>query len=730
MRMRYPWLFVLAMVSIGSSAYAGEYTVEPTDPSISPVVENAGAEAPSFVLPKSPIPPVLMTPPLLGPAIECNNFNTSTGYTGGFLFIPPDPHCAVGPAHIINITNVVIQWRPKSGTVDTPQYESSLMGFFGAIPGTLAGDFGFDPKVIYDQYSGRFVVVILQQWDTAAGDPSEESRILVAVSMTSDPNLGWYTYVIDSKIPIAGLPHWADYPGLAIDDKAVYITNNMFKFVSGGSTYGGSRLWIINKVPTYGGGPIAFTVHDPYALTPGSVATTTQPTHMYGIPPLDAVGRPLGTYLVSYSGLSSGGIEAVQVIQVSDPLGGVGGPFFVQQFISVGDIDNTTSAMLDAPQLGTAFTIETNDRRALNAVWRDNCLYMCAQVRLPVGHPEAGQTTAHWWRLGTFVPTPGTVLADQGNVGSEDLGPGTYTYFPSVMVDCNKNMAIGFSASNAGIYAGAYYATRLAGDPAGTIGASAALALGVDFYNRRFGGSRNRWGDYSGLALCPVDEATFYVYNEYAGPRGTIIPSLPTEDGRWHTKLGWFRVKQVVSVAISKFDVTAQSGVVSIRSEFRSDLGVDAVNLYRGTGSGDLTLIESSFDAASHFEFVDRTVVPGTSYRYQIGVTDGDGEFRSPIVTVNVPEIGSALAQNSPNPFNPTTLIRYELSDREHVTLSVYDASGQLVRTLVDETRPFGKNEVVWDGKSDAGTPVGSGVYFYRLTAGKFSESRKMVLLK
>ncbi len=730
MRMRYLWLPLFAIVLTASAALA-DYSVEPTIPSIGSVGDVDGASsAPAFMPPRGVFPPVVMTPPLLATAIECNNFNTSTGYTGGFLFIPPDPHCAAGPAHVINISNIILQWRAKATMADPPQYENSLMGFFGAVPGTLAGDFGFDPKVIYDQYNGRFVVLFLQQWDPVAGDPAEESRICVAVSMTSDPNLGWYTYVINSKLNIAGLDHWADYPGLAVDDKAIYVTANMFKFASGGSTFGGSRLWIINKVPTYTGGPIAFGVYDAYAAVPGSVATTTQPTHMFGVPPVDALARPLGTYLMSYSGLSSAGIEAVQIIQVSDPLGGVGGPFFSGQFVSVGDIDNTASAMLDAPQLGSASTIETNDRRALNAVWRNNKLYLSAQVRLPAAHPEAGQTTAHWWRFNTVVPSPGITLADQGNVGGEDLGVGTYTYYPAVMVDWNDNMAIGFSASNGGIYPGAYYATRLASDPAGSIGGSAPLALGLDYYNRRFGGARNRWGDYSGLALDPVDEATFYCYNEYAGPRGTVLPSLPAEDGRWHTKLGWFRIETVISVAISKFDAVAEGGAVSIKSEFRSDLGVEAVNLYRAAGAGDFRLIETSFGATSHYEFVDRDVTPGTSYRYQIGVTDGDGEFRSPIVTVNLPASGSTLGQNTPNPFNPTTLIRYQLAEREHVTLSVYDASGRLVRTLVDEVRPVGKSEAMWDGRNNAGAPVGSGVYFYRLDAGKFSESRKMVLLK
>jgi flagellar hook assembly protein FlgD len=60
----------------------------------------------------------------------------------------------------------------------------------------------------------------------------------------------------------------------------------------------------------------------------------------------------------------------------------------------------------------------------------------------------------------------------------------------------------------------------------------------------------------------------------------------------------------------------------------------------------------------------------------------------------------------------------------------VYDTNGRLVRTLVDENRDFGTHEVAWDGRNDAGITVGSGVYFYRLTAGKHTESKKMVLLK
>lgn len=91
---------------------------------------------------------------------------------------------------------------------------------------------------------------------------------------------------------------------------------------------------------------------------------------------------------------------------------------------------------------------------------------------------------------------------------------------------------------------------------------------------------------------------------------------------------------------------------------------------------------------------------------------------------------GPSLAQNVPNPFNPTTTIDFTLPVREHATVAIYDASGRMVRLLLDDTQGPGAHEVVWDGRDGAGSTVSSGVYFYRLTAGGRSQSRKMLLLK
>ncbi|MGB7063138.1 MAG: SBBP repeat-containing protein [Candidatus Zixiibacteriota bacterium] len=88
------------------------------------------------------------------------------------------------------------------------------------------------------------------------------------------------------------------------------------------------------------------------------------------------------------------------------------------------------------------------------------------------------------------------------------------------------------------------------------------------------------------------------------------------------------------------------------------------------------------------------------------------------------------LSQNYPNPFNPTTKIEFTLAKSGFVTLEIHDVLGRKVRTLVSEELSSGYKSVVWDGKNEEGKGVASGVYFYQLKVGDFSEPKKMLLLK
>jgi len=89
-----------------------------------------------------------------------------------------------------------------------------------------------------------------------------------------------------------------------------------------------------------------------------------------------------------------------------------------------------------------------------------------------------------------------------------------------------------------------------------------------------------------------------------------------------------------------------------------------------------------------------------------------------------------SLSQNYPNPFNPTTEINFDVPTRSQVTLSVFNVLGQKVSTLLDEVKDAGKYTADWDGTASDGTPVASGIYFYRMEAGNFVQTKKMMLLK
>jgi len=96
---------------------------------------------------------------------------------------------------------------------------------------------------------------------------------------------------------------------------------------------------------------------------------------------------------------------------------------------------------------------------------------------------------------------------------------------------------------------------------------------------------------------------------------------------------------------------------------------------------------------------------------------------------LNLPKKFS-LSQNYPNPFNPQTVIKYALPHGCEVKITIYNVLGQKVRTLVDEYQNAGYKRVEWDSKNDGGEEIASGVYFYRIKAGEFTQSKKMVILK
>jgi hypothetical protein len=124
--------------------------------------------------------------------------------------------------------------------------------------------------------------------------------------------------------------------------------------------------------------------------------------------------------------------------------------------------------------------------------------------------------------------------------------------------------------------------------------------------------------------------------------------------------------------------------------------------------------------------------VPGTPKRNELAdavFTWMDNDTQEDITKAEVP--GSyKLAQNFPNPFNPSTTIKFDIRKKGHVSLKIYNVAGQLVRTLVNEVMDAGSYDRDWKGINNRGSNVASGVYFYKLESGNFTATKKMVLLR
>ena len=122
-----------------------------------------------------------------------------------------------------------------------------------------------------------------------------------------------------------------------------------------------------------------------------------------------------------------------------------------------------------------------------------------------------------------------------------------------------------------------------------------------------------------------------------------------------------------LAVAISSFQASAQSERVKLSATFRSDLNVENVAIYRAVGNGPMQVLDNVVPTdQSRFAYTDTRVTPGSRYRYQLGITDADGEVVSQIRAVTVPKLDASLEQNVPNPFNPLTTIRFTLPSRDH----------------------------------------------------------------
>ena len=235
------------------------------------------------------------------------------------------------------------------------------------------------------------------------------------------------------------------------------------------------------------------------------------------------------------------------------------------------------------------------------------------------------------------------------------------------------------------------------------------------------------WSDQS---EGPTDTNVYLIASSDGGETWDPPVRVNTDTSGRHQFFHWLTVDPVTGI------------VYLVYYDRRNTLGdATEVTLAQSSDGGasfvNTTISESPFVPwASVFfgDYINVAALNGSVHPIWMRMDDGDLSVWTASIAVptdgGVPDTRFQLAQNNPNPFNPSTRIGFTLEEPAHVELAVYDPRGARVATLVQGSMPGGARELYWDGRDAQGRPVSAGVYLYRLTVGAQSLTRKMVLVK
>jgi len=422
---------------------------------------------------------------------------------------PADCYAAVGPNEVITIVNRNVAFYTKNGV---SRYTATLKEFFGLQP--TDPDVFADPRVMFDQYRAQFVVSALSRKDAGG---VWRAGVWVAVSNDSDPsdisNIAgtWEVHFFDASSTTNNgqtVRAFPDFPMIAAGVDALYISAVM-SLPGTETTLRESRVWILDKNPLYD--------QDPSTRVPSNVATYNPltapdvPTDVdVALFPAQTFGNPVptvGTYFFSYGAVNEGNGDGPDVEYVLDVRNPLQNPAFTWHTVILG-ADRITARIPPPPSNPPrSSNVGLGDGRVRSQpVWRDGYLWAVHTAPLYTASTETelGQESVYWVKVNTTTMT----VAEQGFIGGEEIAPETRTGFGAIAVNAAGDAAIGFTAIGPGIYAGAYYAFKRAGET--TFAPPKELAVGEGYY------AYSRWGDYSAMVVDPSDDHRFWMYNMYA----------------------------------------------------------------------------------------------------------------------------------------------------------------------------------------------------------------------
>ncbi|QNN21039.1 hypothetical protein HED60_01730 [Planctomycetales bacterium ZRK34] len=411
------------------------------------------------------------------------NFTGSDSDYNDSFFIPPDTMGAVGPNHIGVLINGRWSVYNKNTTPGSLISGMSLNNFWSTKTGvTPSGSFAFDPRIIYDNASGR--------WFAAAVDNAgAANNFLVAVSATNDPTGSWSGFKIDSDTDNV---EWADFPMMGVNQDAVVISANMFPVSSGGTS---TSFLVLPKSDLLAGSP---TVANRTLIENQNLNNTgfaPQPVFDYTnsslpLPILSAYNKPAGSLKTS----------SITGTAASPTLSTAGGFITVTGRNSPPDID----------QPGAKVDIDAGDNRFSGNVimqqhsWRTNpSLWAAHSVEI------SGRAAIEWYEIDATT----NALLQSGTISDPSLA---FNY-PTIAVNEDGDVVIGYSGGDPSTFISTYVSVGETNTTTGvtTFDSPDLTKAGLDDYQRLDSIGRNRWGDYSATVLDPSNDKHFWTFQEF-----------------------------------------------------------------------------------------------------------------------------------------------------------------------------------------------------------------------
>ena len=446
-------------------------------------------------------------PKLLGGDFKPGMRDHFLGVIDNHTAIPADTHGAVGPEHLMVALNTEIAVQSREGEL---QSKVGLGDFWGGFD----HGFVFDPKVVYDHLAKRWVIFTIADVNTT------KSAVLIGLSKTSNPNGDWDMASIRVHPTSVKTNYlYADYPSIGYNGKWLAASVNMYKGtneVVGTKEFVGSRIYAFHK-PDYIRNDRAFyTQFD----DPGFFTVVPATTH-------DAADTNL-LFVTENS---------TRALRISALSGKVGQEHYTAKFAStpLKDIvpwEFSIGKTNISPQKGTAKNIFGNDSRMHALIKRNGKLWAAHHVFLPEGVTNVNRTAIQWWNLETNA-----TIIQRGYI-QDTNGLKQYT-FPSIAVNKNNDVLIGYSGFTKDTYASAYYSYRKANDPLGEVSKPALFKPGVAPYIKLRADGRNSWGDYSATQVDPNNDTDMWTIQMYAETRNVDQKGIPDDKrDRWGTWWG------------------------------------------------------------------------------------------------------------------------------------------------------------------------------------------------